>query len=290
MKQYKIIGIGEILWDLLPGGKQLGGAPGNFAFHCQQLGAQSYLLSAVGKDGLGDEIQQQLNAQHLGRYITVLPAQPTGTVEVELSSNGIPQYTIHEDVAWDYIPFSPEIQVLAEAAHAICFGSLAQRSAVSASTIRRLLKSAPEDCLKVFDINLRQHFYSKVIIEDSLRLCNVLKINKEELMVLQEFYHLPSEEIAALKSLIGQYQLKWIALTKGAEGSILMDARGEVSELSSPKVVVSDTVGAGDAFTAALVMGILKGQPLKDLHAQAVKIAAFVCTQKGAMPALKAIL
>ena len=280
-----VIGIGEALWDMLPEGKKLGGAPANFAFHAGQFGLESMAVSAIGLDPLGEEIAKELEEHGLPFHLDRID-YPTGTVQVTLDSNGIPRYEIKEDVAWDNIPYTKELADLAGRAQAVCFGSLAQRNPVSRETIGWFLDAVPEDCLKVFDINLRQSFYSKEIIEDSLRRCDILKINDEELEIVKEMFgleDLPTEGLC--RSIIDEYGLKMLILTCGVNGSHVFS--GDVSSfIETPKVKVADTVGAGDSFTGAFVASILKGKTVWEAHEAAVKVSAFVCTQSGAMPVI----
>jgi fructokinase len=280
-----IIGIGEILWDVFPERKVLGGAPANFAFHVSQLGFNGVAVSAIGNDTLGKEIIDNLKDKKLNYQIETVDF-PTGTVQVTLSGEGIPQYEICENVAWDNIPFSPKIVTLAQSASAVCFGSLAQRSSISHQTIAQFLKQVPADAYKVFDINLRQHFYSKSLIEASFNQCNILKINDEELVVVANLFdwEFTSEE-AVCQQLITTFQLKVLVLTKGANGSLVLTPN-EQSFIETPKVKVADTVGAGDSFTGAFVAGLLYGKPICEAHQLAVDVSAFVCTQQGAMPEL----
>ena len=280
-----VIGIGEALWDMLPEGKKLGGAPANFAFHAGQFGLESMAVSAIGLDPLGEEIAKELEEHGLPFHLDRID-YPTGTVQVTLDSNGIPRYEIKEDVAWDNIPYTKELSDLAGRAQAVCFGSLAQRNPVSRETIGWFLDAVPEDCLKVFDINLRQSFYSKEIIEDSLRRCDILKLNDEELEIVKEMFgleDLPTEGLC--RSIIDEYGLKMLILTCGVNGSHVFS--GDVSSfIETPKVKVADTVGAGDSFTGAFVASILKGKTVREAHEAAVKVSAFVCTQSGAMPVI----
>ena len=280
-----VIGIGEALWDMLPEGKKLGGAPANFAFHAGQFGLESMAVSAIGLDPLGEEIAKELEEHGLPFHLDRID-YPTGTVQVTLDSNGIPRYEIKEDVAWDNIPYTKELADLAGRAQAVCFGSLAQRNPVSRETIGWFLDAVPEDCLKVFDINLRQSFYSKEIIEDSLRRCDILKIIDEELEIVKEMFgleDLPTEGLC--RSIIDEYGLKMLILTCGVNGSHVFS--GDVSSfIETPKVKVADTVGAGDSFTGAFVASILKGKTVREAHEAAVKVSAFVCTQSGAMPVI----
>lgn len=282
--ELKVIGIGELLWDILPGGKHLGGAPCNFVYHAQKQGAEAYVLSAVGNDDNGKEILQLLKSKGISSELIDVNDKPTGTVEVELDSNGIPQYTIHENVAWDYIEPGITNKLVVSNADIVCFGSLAQRNRVSGDTIQHLLPACKSTALIVFDINLRQNFYSKEIIEKSMDFCNVLKLNEDELPVVCDLLKIEGEsEEEQISYLIKHYNFKLVAFTKGAEGSLLMTAN-EKSYIKTPKVKVKDTVGAGDSFTAVMIINFAKGDSLKELHQKAVDISAFVCMRDGAMP------
>jgi len=280
--KYKIAGIGEILWDLLPQGKVLGGAPANFAYHAAMLGAESYIFSAVGNDRLGTEIIDHLSAIDIHLHIEKVD-HPTGVVNVMLNEAGIPMYEIKEQVAWDYIPISTQSETMATEMDAVCFGSLAQRSEISKSSITKFLSLVPDSALKVFDINLRQHYYSKALITESMQLANVLKINDEELRTIADMYELSGDDLLVCRQLAKEFNLKMVACTYGANGSLLCSLK-ESSFLKTPQVAVKDTVGAGDAFSAALIVGILNGLPMKRSHEMAVQLSAYVCTQDGAMP------
>jgi fructokinase len=279
-----VVGIGELLWDLLPGGKQLGGAPANFAYHAQCLGAQGIVVSSVGDDPAGHEILQAL--QQLGlrtQYVWKDPAYPTGTVRVTVDAQGLPRYEISHQVAWDFRPQEGLLDELAARADAVCYGSLAQRSPVTRRTIREFLNATRPQCLRVFDVNLRQSYYDREVIHELLQLSNVFKLNDEELPILARLLDLPSDEVKALNTVLDRYPLKLLALTRGAHGSRLQTP-SECSELPSESVTVVDTVGAGDAFTAAVTMGLLQRQDLSTLHQRASKLAGYICTQRGATP------
>lgn len=280
-----VVGLGEVLWDLLPDGPQLGGAPANFAYHAGQfLGMDQVLaVSAVGSGPLAADTATALHAHGLN---TLLPhvAYPTGTVEVTLDSQGIPAYHIHEDVAWDHIPFLPEMQRIAGTCRAVCFGTLAQRSADSCRTIRQFLQATPAECLRVFDINLRQHFYNTSIIQQSLDNCNILKINDEELDIVSQLFNLPDAEAELrCRHLLRAYGLQMVILTCGTQGSYVFTAH-DTSFLPTPRVEVVDTIGAGDSFTGAFVASLLLGKSIGEAHQTAVRVSAYVCTQPGAMP------
>ena len=280
-----IVGMGEALWDILPEGKKIGGAPANFAYHIAQLGLDGRVVSAIGNDKLGTEILENFNEKKLNYLIEKVP-YPTGTVRVELDNAGIPHYNIKENVAWDNIPYTTSLEELAKHTQAVCFGSLAQRNIVSRETIHRFLDAMPdnEGQLKIFDINLRQDFYSKEVLCSSFRKCNILKINDEELITISRMFGYPGIDLQdKCWILLAKYNLKMLILTCGVNGSYVFTP-GEVSFVDTPKVKVADTVGAGDSFTAAFCTGILKGMSIPEAHRLAVKISAYVCTQNGAMP------
>ena len=350
-----VVGIGEALWDVLPEGKKLGGAPANFAYHARQFGLEGIAVSAIGPDALGGEIVGAFEEHRLPYHLARVE-YPTGTVQVTLDAQGVPQYEIKTDVAWDHIPYDEELAALAADCKAVCFGSLAQRCEVSRNTIGAFLDAVPADCLKVFDINLRQHFYTKDVLEASFRRCDILKINDEELAALaadcqavcfgslaqrsevsrntigafldavpadclkvfdinlrQHFYtkdvletsfrrcdilKINDEELETVSRLFNipgrsveekcrcifdRYGLQMLILTCGTNGSYVFHAGG-LSYQDTPKVEVADTVGAGDSFTGAFIGTILQGKSVAVAHKTAVRVSAYVCTQKGAMP------
>ena len=284
-----VVGMGEALWDVLPEGKKIGGAPANFAYHVSQFGLASCVVSAVGDDKLGAEILENFSEKGLSHLIETVP-YPTGTVQVEIDQAGIPQYEIKENVAWDNIPYTARLETLAQQTKAVCFGSLAQRSVVSRTTINRFLDAMPhetsDDRLVVFDVNLRQGFYNKEILCNSMERCNILKINDEELVTVSRMFGYPGIDLQdKCWILLGKYNLKMLILTCGINGSYVFTP-GNVSFQPTPKVEVADTVGAGDSFTAAFISCILKGMPVKEAHKRAVDTSAFVCTRQGAMPLL----
>ena len=282
-----VVGMGEALWDVLPEGKKIGGAPANFAYHVSQFGLPSCVVSAVGDDDLGREIIENFTAKGLKQLIADVP-YPTGTVQVEIDQSGVPQYEIKENVAWDNIPYTERLESLAERTTAVCFGSLAQRNVVSRNTINRFLDvvSRNEENLIVFDVNLRQGFYNKEILCNSMKRCNILKINDEELVTVSRMFGYPGIDLQdKCWILLGKYNLKMLILTCGINGSYVFTP-GNVSFQPTPKVEVADTVGAGDSFTAAFISSVLKGKSVSEAHSLAVRTYAFVCTEKGAMPTL----
>lgn len=282
-----VVGMGEALWDVLPEGKKIGGAPANFAYHVSQFGLPSCVVSAIGDDALGKEIIENFTSKGLDQLIAEVP-YPTGTVQVEIDQTGIPLYDIKENVAWDNIPYTEHLDALAKRTKAVCFGSLAQRNVVSRETINHFLDTMPkdDDSLIVFDVNLRQGFYNKEILCKSMQNCNILKINDEELITVSRMFGYPGIDLRdKCWILLGKYNLKMLILTCGINGSYVFTP-GNVSFQPTPKVEVADTVGAGDSFTAAFIASILKGKSVTEAHTIAVKTSAFVCTQKGAMPIL----
>lgn len=289
-KRY-VVGLGEVLWDLLPDGRKLGGAPANFAFHAGRLlGPDNAIaVSALGEDALAAETVAALHKHGLNALLPRVPF-PTGTVQVTLSDGGIPTYDIREDVAWDNIPFMADVQRIAAHCRAVCFGSLAQRHSVSRNTIRQFLDATPADCLKVFDINLRQHYYSEEMIRESIRRSDILKINDEELEVVSRMFSYPAADAEqTCRRILEDYHLRLLVLTCGTHGSYVFTspscaARFTASYLPTPTVEVADTVGAGDSFTGAFVASILLGRPVPEAHRIAVQVSAYVCTQPGAMP------
>lgn len=281
-----VIGLGEVLWDLLPGGKQLGGAPANFAYHAHALGAEAWPITRVGDDELGREILERLRELGLPTACVQVDATaPTGTVSVEMKAGGGHRFTIHEDVAWDRIEANAAALALAASADALCFGTLAQRCLASREAVQAIASATPPGALRIFDINLRQHFYSRDLVERSLEIANVLKLNDEELPVVARMFGLGGEVAEQLAALASAYSLEMVALTRGAEGSVLY-ADGRFSEFRGTPVAVVDTIGAGDAFTAAMALGRLDGLELDEVNQRANEVASFVCTRAGATPDL----
>jgi fructokinase len=284
--KFEIVGIGEVLWDLLPAGKQLGGAPTNFVCHAQALFASARLISRVGHDAAGQEIISRLAEFGLPTdTIEVDAAAPSGTVSVEIADDGQPRYIIHEDVAWDRIEASADALAAVRRADAICFGTLAQRTAFARDSIATLVKAARPGSWRILDINLRAPFIDRDIIVHSLTMANVLKLNEQELPILAEMLDLRGEIIPQLTALVDRFSLRLVALTRGSHGSLLFTPGG-VEDHAGLTTAVRDTVGAGDSFTAALTMGLLHDWPLPKISQHANTIAAFVCSQPGATPPL----
>jgi fructokinase len=282
-KAMLVSGVGELLWDLLPAGKQLGGAPANFVYFATTLGAKGLLVSRVASDDLGNQALRRLN--ELGLDIEgVMPyaIYETGTATVALE-NGVPRFTIPEPAAWDSITVSKALLARLADASAICFGTLGRRHAVSRASIRHMVLSVPKTALRIFDVNLRPPFYSKELIDEGLELANVLKLSDEELAIISQMYRLEGTEADRLRELRDRFDLRVIALTKGGAGSLVIDGE-RVSHQPAMAIDLADTVGAGDSFAAALVIGLLRGDGLDALHARAARLAAYVCSQSGATP------
>jgi len=283
---YLLVGIGELLWDIFPTGKELGGAPANFTYHASALGGQGLIISSVGNDNLGNEMLERLGTLALScQYVARDIEHPTGTVSIKVGAGGEPSYRIKENVAWDFIPQTEQLMELVQKVKAITFGTLAQRSEVSRATVQAFVSQAPSDALCIFDINIRQAFYSREVIEWSLEACNVLKLNEGELQLLARLLSMEGDELQHLYSLSKRFNLELIALTKGAEGSILYSSEG-VFIHEGYKTRVVDTVGSGDSFTAALALGMLTGSDLGTTSDYANYVSSLVCSRRGATPSL----
>lgn len=279
-----VAGIGELLWDVFPDGKRLGGAPVNFCYHCRQLGATGFPVSAVGADELGAEIRSVLSEKKLPLDGVAEDRHPTGAVQVTLD-NGKPRYEICEGVAWDYIPMPGTLGALAEKADVVCFGSLAQRNSASRAAIHAFLGQMKPDALKIFDVNLRQAFFSREVIETSLAHCGILKLSDEERPVLADLFGLTGTVNQQLEQLREIFELRLIAYTRGPDGSLLVAAGETDGHPGCPGAAVN-SVGAGDSFTAALCMGLLNKKPLAEINDHANRVATFVCSQDNATPVL----
>jgi fructokinase len=285
-QQHTIVALGEMLWDVFPDGPRFGGAPANVACHAAALGADVWMVSQVGDDQLGQQAvaalrQHGVHTDPVGRS----SQYPTGTVEVALDRAGKPNFTIREDVAWDHIPWSESLRDLASRADAVCFGTLAQRGDQSRQTIHRFISAVAPATLRILDVNLRPPFYDRTVIEQSLELANVLKLSDDELPVVASMLGIDAPESETLAQLAQRYQLRLIALSRGAQGALLFDGK-HFSHAQGQPVEVKDTVGAGDSFTAVLTLGILKGRPLDTINQRACQVAAYVCSQAGATPPL----
>ena len=280
-----IVGIGEVLWDVFPDGEHFGGAPTNVAIHAAALGAEAYMISAVGPDARGDAALARLDAAGVNRTaVAQLLGRPTGVVNVIVDAKGQPTFDIAADVAWDYLPWSQTVEQVAERADAICFGTLAQRGSISRTTIRRAVESTPPRTRRLFDVNLRQNYYDASVVLSSLELANAIKLNDDELPVIARLCKIPPIDILGqLRMLCDWFGLTLAALTRGPLGSVLVTPT-EFHESAAPATVVRDTVGAGDAFTATLLVGLLERRPLVEISARANAVAAYVCSQPGATP------
>lgn len=277
-----VVSLGEILWDMLPSGKRAGGAPVNFAYHATMHGAEGYSISAVGEDPFGDELAQAV--EHTGIHsVLQRNAYPTGRAEVALI-DGIPEWTIVKNVAWDHITLTEDLIDLVQRADAICYGSLACRNKESHDTIITLLQHSRPNTLRYYDINIRGDHYSKELIDEQLRLATVFKVNDEELVLLRELFRLTGNDEDVCQWFIKTYALDYLILTAGAEYSTIWSKDGECSTLKTPRVEVADTIGAGDSFSGAFTTSILRGAALREAHKTAVNTAAFVCTHDGAWP------
>jgi len=283
MKKPVIIGVGEIVWDCLPEKRTLGGAPVNFAYHAMRLGADSFPVSAVGKDDLGNETLAECRSYGLRTDFLQQNGLPTSRVLVSLDAHGIPTYRILEDVAWDNLRATPEALEVAGCADAICWGSLAQRTEQSRAAILQMVDAVPDSALKVFDINLRQHYYDRDIIASSLERANVLKLNEDELPIVLQMMSLDG-----IPTIVKRYGLACLIYTRGARDSEVYSPEGLISHLDTPRVQVVDTVGAGDSFTAAFVTSLLQGAAPDAAHAKAVALSAQVCQTRGAFHSSKA--
>lgn len=300
-QSFHVAGIGELLWDVFPSGKQVGGAPLNFAFHAAQLGCRASIVTALGKDPFGDELLQATG--HLGVDMSFVQrnSYPTGTVDITLDARGVPTYDIRQGVAWDHIESTQETSVWAATLDAVCFGTLAQRHQLSHRAILSILNALPFHCLRVFDVNLRQNYYSPAIILESLDFTDVLKLNEDELPVVADLFKIRGSSVLDIAyRLIDRLPIRYLILTLGARGSSVFHKIGrmpndsadsnsrtiEISSLPAPATAVVDTVGAGDAFSAAFTVALLKGEPLEKAHRLASQTAAFLCTKNGATPAL----
>jgi fructokinase len=283
--RHLVVGLGELLWDLLPSGKQLGGAPANFAYITSLLGDDGIPASSLGEDTLGVEAIRRLGELRLSTaFIQRDPHHPTGTVKVEVDSAGQPRFEISENVAWDFLDWTPQWQQLAQKADAVCFGSLGQRSERSRTTIRKFLLALRGTAVKVFDVNLRQNFYTIESLVQSMKLATIVKLNHEELPRIMRLFELESHsEVDSARRLLSSHNLKLVCVTRGNGGSLLVSS-DECREHLGFKVKVADTVGAGDAFTAALVHGYLRGTALAQVNETANRVGAWVASQSGAMP------
>ncbi|SHH74350.1 carbohydrate kinase family protein [Desulfofustis glycolicus] len=281
---FTVAGIGELLWDVLPSEEKLGGAPINFTYHAAALGGESIPISSIGNDSRGERALDFLAAKQLDtRCISISDQLPTGFVTIELDNAGVAHYHFPDHVAWDHLLINQAAQSVTDRLDAVCFGTLAQRNRASRTTIRHYLTGLPAATKRVFDLNLRQDFYSRDLIETSLELCSILKLNEDELATLASMFGLSGNTQEQMNSLLRGHCLELVILTRGAGGSILLSDEECVSHPGTATTVV-DTIGAGDSFTAAVVIGLLLQRPLAEINETASRLAAYVCSQSGAMP------
>jgi fructokinase len=284
-----VVGVGEVLWDVLPHGEHFGGAPANVAMHAAALGAEAWMVSAVGRDARGDAAIAQLDAAGVHRTtVAQLVQHRTGVVRVSIDATGQPAFDIEPDVAWDYVPWTADVAQLMDRADAVCFGTLAQRAPVSRATIARAVGAIRRSAWRLFDVNLRQQYFNGGTVTASLTLANAVKLNNEELPVVARLCKLSaSSPLDQLRELCERFELRLAALTRGASGAVLVTPH-EICESAAPRTVVADTIGAGDAFTATLLVGLLRGHSLAEVSERANAVAAYVCSQPGATPPIPA--
>lgn len=283
-KKPVVVGIGELLWDMLPNSSYLGGAPANFAYHCGQLGCQSIVISRVGNDDLGNQaLQSCLSIGLSTNYIQIDQNHPTGVVNVKLDKTGQPNYEIIANSAWDFIQWQGDLRSLADSADIICFGTLAQRNKKSRETIQKFLSYANRKVIKIFDVNLRANFYNRDIIEFGLRTANVVKLNQDEFNTILDILNPYNNPVMSAKEIVDTYSLDMLCITLGENGCRVITSQ-VMFECPVEQVKIADTVGAGDAFTAALAFNILTGQPVNVAAKAANILGGFVASQKGATP------
>jgi len=278
-----VLGIGELLWDVFPGGRHVGGAVANVMSFARLLGAEVLLGTRVGADGDGRALVEAVRRMGIGTALVQEdPLHPTGRVDVRVDEAGVPSYEIHENAAWDFIEAPPALLEGARGADALCFGTLCQRGEVSRRTVRRCVEQA-ERALRVYDVNLRQEYFTRDIVEWSCRAAHVVKLNHEEIHAVSSLFSLYGDEAGKAEMLVEMFDLRMLALTRGGEGSILFTPDGAYEHPGYP-AEVSDTVGAGDAFTAVLTVGLLRGLDPDTVNDAANRVAAYVCSMPGATP------
>ncbi|MBQ4143134.1 MAG: carbohydrate kinase [Thermoguttaceae bacterium] len=290
MSKMKVAGLGELLWDLFGDERKPGGAPANVAFQLNQLGMDGQIISRVGDDELGNQIVDFLQSMELETaFIQRDSIHPTGTVTVSLDKTGTPSYVIHENTAWDHLALDTKLEKLLPELSAVCFGTLAQRSPVSCETIWTLLDAVPQNCLKVCDVNLRQDFFTKDQLEVSLEKSDITKMNDGEMEILKPILGLPAEldTVGSALALCRKYDLRKVCITRAEKGCLLVSQNGETADVPGKTVQVADTVGSGDAFSAALIFTELLGIPLPVQARFANEVGTLVATRSGGMPQLR---
>ncbi|MGN1273559.1 MAG: carbohydrate kinase [Thermoguttaceae bacterium] len=290
MQSKKVLGLGELLWDVFEDSRKPGGAPANVAFQLNQLGLAGIIASRVGADPLGEEITRFLSGMGLSTdFIQTDTGHPTGTVTVQLDATGTPSYTIHENVAWDFLELTPELEALLPTLSAVCFGTLAQRGKTTRETIQKILDRVPDDCLKVYDVNLRQDFFSRELLETSLQKSNVAKMNDGEMEVLKPVFGLPQDlaPVDFALNLCEKYGLAEVCITRAEKGCFLVRKDGQTADVPGKIVQVADTVGSGDSFSAALIYTMLRGSDIQTQAEFANEVGTLVATRSGGMPPLQ---
>lgn len=283
-----VTAIGEVLWDVFPSGPRFGGAPANFACAVAGLAARKVsvaIVSAVGNDDLGQQAIHALQRQGVATTSVTANEHQTGQVNVALDQNGVASYEFVADCAWDNLTWTDELQAVAEKTDVVCFGTLGQRSTASKDTIQRFVRATASDCLRIFDINLRPPYYSETVIRESLAIANVLKLNEDELPFLAGLLNVDGSEQERVIGIAEIAGLDVLALTRGENGALIY-RDGLLSDFRGVDTEVVDTVGAGDAFTAAMVVGLLAGKEIDAINREACEVAAFVCSQTGATPVM----
>lgn len=290
MASYKIAGIGEILFDILGESEKIGGAPINFVYHASAFGAMGIAVSSVGNDRRGRKALDELKKRNLDiDCISIDQRHPTGYVSVRLDDQGIASYQFPDDVAWDHLSLNRQAMAIAPELDAVCFGSLAQRSPVSRQAILGFLAQASDKAMKVFDVNLRQNFYTQKTIIESLQLADIVKLNEEELPVLAGMLDISGGDGARLEAVVKHFRLKLAVLTRGSRGSLLVSPEDSSEHPGFAPTQIADTVGAGDSFAAVATIGMLNGEDLQTINTRANRVAAYVCSRSGAMPDISEI-
>lgn len=280
-----VVGLGEVLWDLLPSGRQLGGAPANFAYGSHLLGDRALIASRIGRDELGQEIRRRLLGSGMSdESLQVDSTYPTGTVSVEVDAEGRPNFDIRYPAAWDFLEWNQGWSSLAQSADAVCFGSLAQRSDIARATILNFIDQTRPEALRIFDVNFRQSSYSRAIVTDSIERAKIVKLSQEELPRVAELLTIPvNHDREFATTLIRRFDLNLVCITRGAQGSLLASPT-HFDEHPGFRVEVKDTVGSGDAFTAGLVHEYLQAGSLARMNQTANQMGAWVASCSGAMP------